>query len=435
MLKENSNKKQSAAETFYRFSDFELHPRERLLKRGAEPILLAPKAFDALLCLVRNAEHLVTKSELVDTLWPSTYVSEANLTNTIVSLRKVLGRAAIRTVSKHGYRFVLPVQGAPGIARETYEKFARAKELTIERSLDSTTRARELYWACLAEDPGFAPAWAWLGRCSWFLAKFSANSTVDLELADASFRRAFAIDPDLACAHQFYTPLEADMGEACRAMLRLLQRIERHPREPESFTGLVQVLRVRGLLQESVEAANRAADLDPTIATSIPHTLFLAGEYAATIEKYSGRTGYYLDAAAWAALGDKRRAVTLLRERLERTPLSALMSGLMGSLLNLLEGRRDDAFRCMETIGIAHEPEAWVYLARHYSYLGAAELSIGALRRAARSGFVCAPCMLQSDAWLKAARNHPEFTSELREAEIRVEAARVTLRQFHFAGH
>ncbi len=156
----NSKKNQRPAETSYRFGDFELNPGERSLSRNGQLVLLPPKAFDALLCLVRNAEHLVSKRDLMDTLWPSTYVSEANLTNTLVCLRKVLGRDAIRTVSKHGYRFVLPVQGEPGVAREIYEKFARAKELTLQRSLASVTLARDLYWICLAEDPTFAPAWA-----------------------------------------------------------------------------------------------------------------------------------------------------------------------------------------------------------------------------------------------------------------------------------
>ncbi len=266
----------------------------------------------------------------MDTLWPSTYVSEANLTNTLVCLRKVLGRDAIRTVSKHGYRFVLPVQGEPGVAREIYEKFARAKELTLQRSLASVTLARDLYWICLAEDPTFAPAWAWLGRCCWFVGKFSGSASADLELADAAFRRAFLIDPDLACAHQFYTPVEADMGEASRALVRLLTRIERSPGEPESFTGLVQVLRFCGLLRESIAAHERAIDLDPTATTSVPHTLFLNGDYAATIETYSGRTGYYLDAAAWAALGDKVHACTLLRDRLARMSLSRAHDGLDG---------------------------------------------------------------------------------------------------------
>src|SRR5262249_37901292 len=126
---------------------------------------------------------------------------------------------------------------------------------------------------------------------------------------------------------------------------RLLKRIERNPAEPESFTGLVQVFRFCGLLRESVEAHKRATDLDPTVATSVPHTLFLAGEYASCIETYSGRASYYLYAAAWAALGDKARAAMLLRERLERMSLSELIRGLMASLLAALEDRFDDAFQ------------------------------------------------------------------------------------------
>jgi DNA-binding SARP family transcriptional activator len=142
--------------------------------------------FDGLLHLVRNAGHLVSKRELMDSLWPSTFVSEANLTNTIVGLRKVLGPDAIKTVSKYGYRFALPVQGEPGIVRETYEKFSRAKELVARKSLESMTQARELLWICLAEDPTFASAWAWLGRCCWFLGKFGRESRVDVELSDAA---------------------------------------------------------------------------------------------------------------------------------------------------------------------------------------------------------------------------------------------------------
>ena len=147
---------------------FELSPRDRLLRRDGTLVPLQPKAFDALLCLVHRAAHLVSKEELIQTLWPRVHVTEANRTNLIVSLRRVVGRDAIRTVSKHGYTFVLPVTGEPGIARVTFERFARARELTTQRSLESMMLARELYWTCLAEDPGFAPAWAWLGRCCWF---------------------------------------------------------------------------------------------------------------------------------------------------------------------------------------------------------------------------------------------------------------------------
>src|SRR5882757_9149101 len=243
-----SKKNQSFVDTAYRFGDFELHPRDRLLKRANAPIALQPKAFDALLCMVRRAGHLISKQELINTLWPSVHVSETNLTNTIVSLRKIVGRDAIRTVSKHGYRFELPVEIEPGVVRGAYEKFARAKELTTQRSLESMHLARDLYWTCLAEDPGLAPAWAWLGRCSWFFGKFSDSASASPELASAALQRAFELDPDLASAHQFYTFVQVDTGHADKAMSRLLERLEHHPGEPESFTGLVQVLRFRGLL-------------------------------------------------------------------------------------------------------------------------------------------------------------------------------------------
>jgi len=424
MTHEYSKKNQSSVDTAYRFGDFELHPRDRLLKRAGIPVPLQPKAFDALLCLVSRAEHLVSKQELINTLWPSVHVSESNLTNTIVSLRKIVGRDTIRTVSKHGYRFELLVSGEPGVARATYEKFARAKELTAQRSLESMCLARDLYWTCLAEDPSFAPAWAWLGRCCWFLGKFSDSSSANLELAHAAFQRAFALDPDLACAHQFYTFVQVDTGHADEAMCRLLERLGRHPGEPESFTSLVQVLRFRGLLQQSVEAHRRASELDPAIITSVAHTLFLAGEYASAIETYSGRAAYYLDAAAWAALGDQKRAIALLRERLGRMSLSKLMTALMSSLLALLEGRGDEAVRLMEAVDTTREPEILVYFARHYARMKLADSAVGALRQAAQSGFVCAPNTLNSDAWLSALRNHSEFGSLLTTAETLVEEAR-----------
>jgi DNA-binding winged helix-turn-helix (wHTH) protein len=419
-----SKKNQSAIETAYRFGDFALYPHDRLLKRGAASIALQPKAFDALLCLVRGAEHMVSKQELRQTLWPDVHVSERNLTNLIVSLRKILGSDAIRTVSKHGYRLELSVSGEPGIRRETYEKFIRARELTTQRSLESMLLARDLYWTCLAENPSFAPAWAWLGRCCWFLDKFTHSSSVVAELAEAAFQRAFVLDPDLASAHQFYTMLQVDLGRADEAMRRLFERLKHHPTEAEAFSSLVQVLRFRGLLRESVAADRRAVELDPAVSTSVAHTFFLAGQYKTAIEAYSGRAGYYLDAAAWAALGDRKQAVSLLRERLSNASFSKLITALMASLLAILEGKTEEAERIMDEADTSREPEILVYFARHYGHMRLLDSSIKALRLAARSGFTCAPDTMKSDPWLVPLRKHRELGPLLSNAEALVEKAR-----------
>jgi hypothetical protein len=56
------------------------------------------------------------------------------------------------------------------------------------------------------------------------------------------------IDPDLACAHHFYTQLQVDLGRASEAVVRLAGRLTRRGEDPETLAGLVQVLRCCGLL-------------------------------------------------------------------------------------------------------------------------------------------------------------------------------------------
>ena len=75
----------------YEFGPFRLEPDERKLLRGNEIVELTPKAFDTLLLLVRNSGHLLEKDELINMLWPETFVEEGSLSNNIFLLRKALG--------------------------------------------------------------------------------------------------------------------------------------------------------------------------------------------------------------------------------------------------------------------------------------------------------------------------------------------------------
>jgi Tol biopolymer transport system component/DNA-binding winged helix-turn-helix (wHTH) protein len=112
----------SSANGFYEFGPFGLDAKERLLLRDGHVLTLTPKAFDTLLLLVENSRHVLTKEELMRRLWPDTFVEEANLTNNISILRKVLGETHngqlyIQTVPRVGYRFVRTVT-CDGSARE-----------------------------------------------------------------------------------------------------------------------------------------------------------------------------------------------------------------------------------------------------------------------------------------------------------------------------
>ncbi len=98
----------------YEFGPFRLDPAERLLLRDGHPIPLTPKAFDLLMVLVQRSGHLVEKKELLETVWPSSFVEEGNLSVMVYALRKAFGdhqdHTYIETVSKRGYRFAAEVK-------------------------------------------------------------------------------------------------------------------------------------------------------------------------------------------------------------------------------------------------------------------------------------------------------------------------------------
>jgi TolB-like protein/Tfp pilus assembly protein PilF len=98
----------------YQFDSFLLDQTERILLCGRTAVALPPKVFDVLCVLVESAGHLVTKTTLLEKVWPDTFVEEANVSINIAILRKILGESAggqpyIETVRKRGYRFVAKV--------------------------------------------------------------------------------------------------------------------------------------------------------------------------------------------------------------------------------------------------------------------------------------------------------------------------------------
>jgi DNA-binding winged helix-turn-helix (wHTH) protein/tetratricopeptide (TPR) repeat protein len=96
------------------FGPFRLDSSERLLTRDGSAVPLPPKCFDLLLLLVGSAGRLLEKDTIIESLWPNTFVEEANISNLIGALRKALGDTTrtpqyIQTVSKRGYRFIARV--------------------------------------------------------------------------------------------------------------------------------------------------------------------------------------------------------------------------------------------------------------------------------------------------------------------------------------
>ncbi|MEO8680597.1 MAG: tetratricopeptide repeat protein [Vicinamibacterales bacterium] len=105
----------NAAPHSYEFGQYRLDLPSRRLLRGGDVVSLTPKAFDILVALIERRDRVVDKAELMQIVWPDSFVEEANLSQTIFVLRKTLGdeasgRPFIDTVPRRGYRFAAEVR-------------------------------------------------------------------------------------------------------------------------------------------------------------------------------------------------------------------------------------------------------------------------------------------------------------------------------------
>jgi len=97
----------------YRFSTFTLSPQRRLLIRDGQEVPLIPRYFDLLVLLIEHRHEAVHRREIFDRVWAGETVSDSALSQAIRTIRRTLDDDSkeprfIRTVSRHGYRFVLP---------------------------------------------------------------------------------------------------------------------------------------------------------------------------------------------------------------------------------------------------------------------------------------------------------------------------------------
>jgi DNA-binding winged helix-turn-helix (wHTH) protein len=98
----------------YRFGDFTLDDGIRQLFLSGTEVHLSPKAYELLTVLLANRARALSKAELQQHLWPSTFVEETNLAGLVAEIRRALGDSAyspvfVRTVYGFGYRFVSDV--------------------------------------------------------------------------------------------------------------------------------------------------------------------------------------------------------------------------------------------------------------------------------------------------------------------------------------
>jgi len=125
----------------YEFGPFRVDPEKELLLRADETVPIAPKAFQVLLVLIRHNKQVVAKDDLMKSIWPDTFVEEANLSRNIFLLRKALGETPqdhqyIVTVPGRGYRFAEDVQLVPEGAGDRELNIVAASHSQVQVEVD-----------------------------------------------------------------------------------------------------------------------------------------------------------------------------------------------------------------------------------------------------------------------------------------------------------
>jgi DNA-binding winged helix-turn-helix (wHTH) protein len=95
----------------YIFDNYVLDPDRRELRCGATVVAVEPQAFDLLVHLIRQREHVVSRDEMIESIWGSRIVSESALTTSINAVRSAIGDSGtdqrlIKTLRRKGVRFV-----------------------------------------------------------------------------------------------------------------------------------------------------------------------------------------------------------------------------------------------------------------------------------------------------------------------------------------
>jgi DNA-binding winged helix-turn-helix (wHTH) protein/Tol biopolymer transport system component len=144
----------------FEFGPFRVDLLTHRLLRNGEVVPLQPKAFDTLVVLIQNRGRVVERAVLMKTLWPDSFVEEANLTQYVFTLRKALGEQLngqpyIETVPRRGYFFAADareirdaVEAESGVTLRAVEPESRPE--TTSPQSNPSTHVRNAHWLTLA---------------------------------------------------------------------------------------------------------------------------------------------------------------------------------------------------------------------------------------------------------------------------------------------
>jgi serine/threonine protein kinase/TolB-like protein/Flp pilus assembly protein TadD len=331
----------------------------------------------------------------------------------------------------HGLQLTLsPLEAAKLKSRapidsEAYEYYLRGVDLY---SLNDFSAAITLLEKSASIEPGYAPAWSYLGRAYATNASLQFGGHEDYGKAQAAFEKAIALDPTLVDPRVDMANLLTDTGRVEQSVPLLREAIQNSPNDAEAHWELGYAYRFGGMLPQAVSESELARRLDPQVKinSSAMNAYLYLGEYDKFLRSlpvsdspyilfYRGLAEYYA--------GRTQEGATDFNHAFEQD--SSLMQAAIGkalsysithdnaaglALLRQTEGK-------IEKLGVS-DAEGIYKVAQAYAVLGDKASSLRMLRRSVDGGFFCYP-YFESDPLLNNLRTDREFVDIVLQARQR----------------
>jgi eukaryotic-like serine/threonine-protein kinase len=308
-----------------------------------------------------------------------------------------------------------------------YEYYLRGVDLY---SLNNFLAAITMLAKSTSVEPGYAPAWAYLGRAYATNASLQFGGHEQYGRAQAAFEKAIALDPALVAPRIYMANLLTDTGRVEQSVPLLREAIQNSPNNAEAHWELGYAYRFGGMLPQAVTESELARRLDPhvKINSSAMNAYLYLGKYDQFLQSlpvndspyilfYRGFAEYYA--------GRMQEAATDFNRSFEQDP--SLMQAAIGKALSYAISNDNTAGLALlrqteekiEKLGVS-DAEGIYKVAQAYAVLGDGASSRRMLRRSVEGGFFCYP-YFESDPLLNTLRGEREFAEVTAQARERHE--------------
>jgi len=259
--------------------------------------------------------------------------------------------------------------------------------------------------------------------------KYYENRDDNDRLAEAAFRTALELSPDLPLAHRYFTHFESEHGQAAAAIGRLLRHARSNRHDAQLFAGLVHACRYSGLLEASLAAHEEARRLDPRLLTSVGFTLLLMGDFERLLREDVDEASDFEPKAVALVRAGRREEAKAVFERMGAVHMPAAYRATANAARAALFDEPAAARAALKEGFAAIDDPEWHYtVGTLLARVGDPERAVDMIEKAVDGGYLVAPA-LAKDPVLDPLRGQARFEALLARAESRREAALAAFRQ------